>query len=40
LPMPVSLAALPTLRQMGHKRVPTAEGKADPQGEPGLRRSA
>lgn len=40
LPMPVSLAALPTLRRMGHERLPSAEGTADPQGEPGLRRTA
>jgi uncharacterized membrane protein YbhN (UPF0104 family) len=40
LPMPVSLAALPTLRRMGHEKLPTAEGKADPQGEPGLRSTA
>ena len=39
LPMPVSLAALPTLRRMGSQRKPPAEGIADPQGEPSLRPS-
>ena len=40
LPMPVSLAALPTLREMGEQRVPHAEGIAEQPDEPGLRRSA
>jgi hypothetical protein len=40
LPMPVSLAVLPTLREMGHQRVPHAEGIAEEPSEPGLRRSA
>jgi hypothetical protein len=40
LPMPVSLAALPTLRRMGEHRVPHAEGIAEEPSEPGLRRSA
>ncbi len=42
LPMPVSLAALPTLRKMGQRREPEAEGTAEPPNEPGLedRRSA
>lgn len=39
LPMPVSLAALPTLREMG-ERGPQAPGNARAQQEPGLRRSA
>ncbi len=38
LPMPASLALLPTLRKMVQERVPGAEGKAEPAGEPGLRR--
>ncbi len=40
LPMPASLALLPQLREMGQKRLPHAEGKAEPPGEPGLRDSA
>ena len=40
LPMPVSLAALPTLREMGEHRVPHAEGIAQPPKEPGLERGA
>jgi uncharacterized membrane protein YbhN (UPF0104 family) len=40
LPLPVSLAALPTLRRMGEHREPEAEGTAKPPTEPGLRRSA
>jgi uncharacterized membrane protein YbhN (UPF0104 family) len=40
LPMPVSLAALPTSRRMGEQRDPQAEGIAEPPDEPGLRRSA
>jgi hypothetical protein len=40
LPMPVSLATLPTLRVMGHRRLPHAEGTAEEPNEPGLRRSA
>jgi hypothetical protein len=39
LPMPVSLAVLPTLRAMG-RPVPHAEGTAEQPKEPGLRRSA
>jgi uncharacterized membrane protein YbhN (UPF0104 family) len=39
LPMPASLALLPTIRKMGEKRVPGAEGKAEPPDEPGLRRN-
>lgn len=39
LPLPASLAALPTLRQMGG-RVPHAEGVAEAPNEPGLRRGA
>ena len=39
LPMPVSLAALPTLRAMGERREPHAEGIAEePSGEPSLQR--
>jgi hypothetical protein len=38
--MPASLAQLPRLREMGHKRLPHAEGKAEPPAEPGLRDSA
>lgn len=38
LPMPVSLAALPTLRAMGERRIPHAEGLAKAPNEPGLRR--
>jgi hypothetical protein len=40
LPMPASLALLPAMREMGEHEVPQAEGKAEPPGEPGLRRSA
>jgi hypothetical protein len=40
LPMPASLALLPQLREMGRKRLPHAEGKAEPPEEPGLRDSA
>jgi hypothetical protein len=40
LPMPASLSALPTLREMGEHRVEHAEGIAEPPNEPGLRRSA
>jgi hypothetical protein len=40
LPMPASLALLPAMREMGEHRVPHAKGKAEPPGEPGLRRSA
>ena len=40
LPMPASLALLPTMRRMGEERMPEAEGKAEPPDEPGLRRSA
>lgn len=36
LPMPASLALLPALREMGEKRLPEAEGKAEPTSEPGL----
>ena len=39
LPMPASLAALPTMREMG-RSVPDAEGVAEAPDEPGLRRSA
>jgi hypothetical protein len=39
LPMPVTLAVLPTLRAMG-RPVPHAEGTAEQPKEPGLRRSA
>jgi hypothetical protein len=39
LPMPASLAVLPTLREMG-RSVPGAEGTAEAPDEPGLRRSA
>ncbi len=39
LPVPVSLAALPTLRDMGEHRVPRAEGVAQSPQEPALRRS-
>jgi hypothetical protein len=39
LPVPVSLAALPRLRDMGEHRVPHAEGVAQSPHEPGLRRS-
>jgi hypothetical protein len=38
--MPVSLAVLPTLREMGEQRLPHAEGIAAQPDEPGLRRSA
>jgi hypothetical protein len=38
LPMPVSLAVLPTLRRMGEHRVPHAEGIAEEPNEPGLQR--
>jgi hypothetical protein len=37
LPLPASLAALPTLREMGKER-PGAEGSAEAQNEPALRR--
>jgi hypothetical protein len=40
LPMPASLALLPTLRRMGEQEVPGAEGKAEPPKEPGLRDTA
>jgi hypothetical protein len=40
LPMPASLALLPAMREMGEHEIPRAEGKAEPSGEPGLRRSA
>jgi uncharacterized membrane protein YbhN (UPF0104 family) len=40
LPLPVSLAALPTLRRMGERREPGGEGIANPPTEPGLRKSA
>lgn len=40
LPMPASLAALPTLREMGGERIPGAEGTAEAPKEPSLRRSA
>jgi hypothetical protein len=40
LPMPASLALLPQLREMGQKRLPHAEGKAEPPAEPGLRETA
>lgn len=40
LPMPLSLAALPTLRRMGEHRLPEAEGIARRPDEPGLRRTA
>jgi hypothetical protein len=40
LPMPASLALLPTLRKLGEQRTPGAEGKAEPPDEPGLQRSA
>jgi uncharacterized membrane protein YbhN (UPF0104 family) len=36
LPMPVSLAALPTLRTMGQQQVPHAEGVVGEPNEPGL----
>ena len=38
LPMPVSLAVLPILRDMGEHEVPHAEGIAEESSEPGLRR--
>jgi hypothetical protein len=38
LPMPVSLAALPTLRAMGEHRTPSAEGIAEEPSEPSLQR--
>jgi hypothetical protein len=38
--MPASLALLPQLREMGQKRLPHAEGKAEPPAEPGLRETA
>jgi hypothetical protein len=38
LPMPVSLAVLPILREMGEHKVPHAEGIAEEPSEPGLRR--
>jgi uncharacterized membrane protein YbhN (UPF0104 family) len=37
LPMPVALAGLPTLREMGRRPVPHAEGTAEAPDEPGLR---
>lgn len=37
LPLPLSLATLPTLRAMGEHRVPHAEGLASPSSEPALR---
>lgn len=40
LPMPFSLASLPTLRRMGERGVPQAEGEAEAPGEPALRRDA
>ncbi|HEY7325362.1 MAG TPA: hypothetical protein VH520_11110, partial [Streptosporangiaceae bacterium] len=40
LPMPASLALLPTLRKMGRDRIPGAEQQPDPPAEPGLRRIA
>lgn len=40
LPLPVSLAALPTLRRIGEQRQPGVEGTASPPADPGLRRSA
>jgi uncharacterized membrane protein YbhN (UPF0104 family) len=40
LPLPVSLAALPTLRKMGEHREPRAEDIANSPTEPGLRRTA
>jgi uncharacterized membrane protein YbhN (UPF0104 family) len=40
LPMPVSLAALPTLREMGEHRTAPAEGLAQAPREPGLQRRA
>jgi hypothetical protein len=40
LPMPASLALLPTMRRLGEQETPRAEGKAEPPQEPGLRRSA
>jgi hypothetical protein len=38
LPMPASLAVLPTLREMGGHRAPPAEGVAEAPDEPALRR--
>jgi hypothetical protein len=40
LPMPASLAVLPTMRKMGAQRLPGAEGVAEPPDEPGLKRTA
>ncbi len=38
LPMPASLALLPTLRRMGEQQVAGAEDEAEPPDEPALRR--
>jgi hypothetical protein len=38
LPMPVSRAVLPTLRTMGERQIPHAEGIAKAPNEPGLQR--
>lgn len=40
LPLPVSLAAMPTLRSMGEHREPEADGTPSSPAEPGVRRSA
>lgn len=40
LPLPFSIASLPTLRQIGEEEVPGAEGHAEPPGEPALRKGA
>lgn len=40
LPMPASLAALPTMREMGRHSAPPAEGVAEAPGEPALRHSS
>ncbi|MGH9105241.1 MAG: hypothetical protein ACRDZX_05275, partial [Acidimicrobiales bacterium] len=40
LPMPVALATLPVLREMGHERVPGAEQKGEGLGEPALEERA
>lgn len=37
LPMTASLALLPQVREMDKRRLPHAEGKAGPTGEPGLK---
>ena len=40
LPLPLSLAALPTLRSMGEHLEPTPDGTARSPAEPGVRRGA